>query len=284
MTDPLSGPLPLPGPGSVVRSPRGSTYHVGEPLGGGAFGAVFAAVGPFDQPFALKIFQPAHRPYGEVRAEWQREVERLHRLRHPNIVYVHDSFEAHGQFFLVLERCDGPLDGLLGQPLPDPLLVELARQLLFALQYLADNELIHNDLHAGNVLLVRGDRLTVKLGDFGIAQELFGRTMVRPALVQHRIMAPEVAAGGYSTKQSDLYQLGLLLFRMHTGRDAIDLSVGHDAIVQQIREGVPRARAEAVGTPIGAITSVLLRRHEQYRYTSPLQVWEDLRRVPGWAR
>jgi len=46
---------------------------------------------------------------------------------------------------------------------------------------------------------------------------------------------------------------------------------------------VPRLKAEALGTPIGHIASVLLRRNEQYRFTSPAQVWEELRRLDVWA-
>jgi serine/threonine-protein kinase len=268
--------------GSLVQSPRGWTYQVTERLGGGAFGDVFACVGPFDQAFALKVFQPADRPYEVVRDEWLLEAGRLHRLRHPNIVYVHDYFEAGGLFYLVLERCDHSLEDMLGRPFTDRLVVEIARQLLFALQYLSDNEVVHNDLHAGNVLVVQGNRPTCKLGDLGIAQELYGRPGVRPSIVHHRIMAPEVLAGGYSTKQSDLYQMGLLMYAMHTGEYPIDFSVGYQGVVEQIRTGEPRQRAESLGTAIGDIVSVMLRRHEQYRYTSPGQVWADLRTLGVW--
>jgi serine/threonine protein kinase len=240
-------------------------------------------VGPFDQHLALKVFQPANRPYEEVRAEWTREAERLYRLRHPNIVYVFDYFEADGLFYLVLERCDHSLEDMIGTPFTDRLVVEVMRQLLFAVQYLSDNELVHNDLHAGNILVVQGDKLICKVSDLGIAQEMYGQYAVRPQIVHHRIMAPEVLAGGYTTKQSDLYQLGLLMYAMHTGSYPIDFSAGYEQVIQQIREGTPRARAEALGTPIGHIASVMLRRHEQYRYTLPSQVWEDLRKLDVWA-
>ncbi|MEZ4227013.1 MAG: protein kinase family protein [Polyangiaceae bacterium] len=270
--------------GGILRSPRGWTYLLGSLLGDGAYGAVFECVGPFDQSFALKIFQPQNRPYQEVRTEWLREAERLFRLRHPNIVYVFDYFEQGGYFVLVLERCDHTLDSMLTQPFTDRLVVEIMRQLLFAIQYLADNEIVHNDLHAGNVLMVQGERLACKLSDLGIAQEMYGQYAVRPDVVHHRIMAPEVLAGGYTTKQSDLYQLGLLLYQMHTGHQALDFSVGYDGIVEQIRQGAPRAKAEALGTPLGDIASVMLRRTEQYRYTSAGQVWEDLRRLDVWRR
>ena len=280
----VTGQLPVfPLPGGSVQSPRGASYLLGDLMGEGSFGAVFDCLGPFDQPFALKLFRAGERPYSEVRAEWQKEAERLYRLRHPNVVYVFDYFESQGPFYLVLERCDHSLSDMLGRPFTDRLVVDMSRQILFALQYLSDNEIIHNDLHAGNVLVVQGDELTLKLSDLGIAQELSGQRAVRPQLVQHRIMAPELAAGGYTTKQSDLYQLGVLMYEMHTGEYPLDTTHGYDAMLQQIKEGVPRLKAEALGTPIGAIVSVLLRRNEQYRFTSPAQVWEELRKLDVWA-
>jgi serine/threonine-protein kinase len=273
----------FPAPGGAVHSPRGTSYLLGDLMGEGAFGAVFSCLGPFDQPFALKMFRPGERPYSEVRAEWQKEAERLYRLRHPNVVYVFDYFESQGLFYLVLELCDHSLLDMLGRPFTDRLVVDMSRQILFALQYLSDSEIIHNDLHAGNILVLQGDELTLKLSDLGIAQELSGQQAVRPQLVQHRIMAPELVAGGYTTKQSDLYQLGLLMYEMHTGEYPLDTSQGYDAMLNQIKEGVPRLKAEALGTPIGNIISVLLRRNEQYRFTSPAQVWEELRRLDVWA-
>ena len=279
-----TGQMPVfPTPGGAVHSPRGASYLLGDLMGEGSFGAVFSCLGPFDQPFALKMFRPGERPYSEVRAEWQKEAERLYRLRHPNVVYVFDYFESQGLFYLVLERCDHSLSDMLGRPFTDRLVVDMSRQILFALQYLSDSEIIHNDLHAGNILVLQGDELTLKLSDLGIAQELSGQQAVRPQLVQHRIMAPELVAGGYTTKQSDLYQLGLLMYEMHTGEYPVETNQGYDAMLNQIKEGVPRLKAEALGTPIGNIISVLLRRNEQYRFTSPAQVWEELRRLDVWA-
>ena len=284
MSEWSTGQIPIyPLPGGVVKSPRGASYLLGDLMGEGSFGAVFDCLGPFDQPFALKMFRPGKRHYSEVRAEWLKEAERLYRLRHPNVVYVFDYFESQGLFYLVLERCDHSLSDMLGRAFTDRLVVDMSRQILFALQYLSDSEIIHNDLHAGNILVLQGDELTLKLSDLGIAQDLAGQQAVRPQLVQHRIMAPELIAGGYTTKQSDLYQLGLLMYEMHTGQYPVDQSQGYDAMLQQIKAGIPRLKAEALGTPIGNIASVLLRRNEQYRYTSPAQVWEELRRLDVWA-
>ncbi len=272
----------FPEVGQIVRSPRGWGYEVRAHIGGGHFGAVFDCHGPFDQPFALKVMMPANRPYAQVRREWLEEARRLWQLRHPNIVYVHDYFELEGLFYLVLERCDHSLEDMLGQRLTDRLVIQLSRQLLFAMQYLIDHEIVHNDIHAGNILIVHGKEPVPKFSDFGIAQDLYGRSGVRPPIVNNRIMAPEVALGGYSTAQSDLYQLGLLMFGMYTGQPPLDLEAGYDEVIRQIRDGVPRRRAEALGSPLGTVISILLRRHEQYRFNSPAQVWDELRKLEAW--
>ena len=269
-------------PGGSLISPRGRTYLLGEHLGDGSFGDVFDAIGPFDQPCAVKVFRPRLHQ-AAVREQWLKEASRLYQLRHPHIVYVFDYFEAGGLFFLVMERCDHTLEVMLSAPFTDRLVIDVMRQVLFAAQYLSDNEVLHNDIHAGNVLVVQGEHLIVKLSDLGIAQDLSGRPSVRPELVQHRIMAPELVRGGYSTKQSDLYQLGLLMYHMHTAQSAIDTSGGYEAMVEQIHAGVPRARAEALRTPLGEIIAVMLRRHEQYRFASPIQVWEELRKLDPWS-
>ncbi|MCC6644231.1 MAG: serine/threonine protein kinase [Polyangiaceae bacterium] len=280
------GPPPtgvrFPEQGTTLRSHRGE-YLVTRALGRGAYGAVYEAVGPFDQRYALKLIVPANRPYAEVQAEWSREAERLLRLRHPNVVYMHDAFESDHLFYMALEYCTCSLRDRLRGPFFPELAIEVARQVLAAVQYLHDGDLVHGDLHAGNVLLVEGgERPAVKLTDFGISLELQGRAFVRPGVVHHGIMAPEVAVAGYASRQSDLYQLGLLLFHMVTGAPALDERVPYDELLRQVHDGAPRARAEALGTPLGAVMSKLLRRREAYRYASAREVWDDLRRVPEW--
>ena len=95
----------------------------------------------------------------------------------------------------------------------------------------------------------------------------------------HDIMVPELVTAGYTTAQSDLYQLGLLMFQMHTGHPAIDPSASYEEIARQIAEGTPRQKAEALGTPFGNVVAKLLRRRDTYRYLSAREVWEDLRQL-----
>ncbi len=272
----------LPQIGTRLVSKRGE-YEVRKVLGAGEFGAVYDCLGPFDQVYALKMIRPANRPYQEVYAEWARETQRLMSLRHPNVVYMHDAFEQDHLFYMALEKCEHSLTDMIGAPMQEGLVIELARQLLAAVQFLHDNDIIHDDLHPGNVLIVHGvDRPTVKISDFGISHELRGAPAVRPNVVHHKIMAPEVVASGYTSKQSDLYQIGLLMFWMLMGEPAVPQNVPYQELVRVVGEGIPRRRAEQIGTPLGALIAKMLRRRDQYRYTSAKEVWADVRQLPSW--
>ncbi len=220
----------LPQVGTRLISKRGE-YEVRRILGTGEFGAVYDCLGPFDQVYAVKMIRPANRPYQEVYSEWAKENQRLMSLRHPNVVYMHDAFEQDHLFYMALEKCEHSLTDMIGAPMQEGLVIELARQLLAAVQFLHDNDIIHDDLHPGNVLIIHGvDRPTVKISDLGISHELRGAPAVRPNVVHHKIMAPEVVASGYTSKQSDLYQVGLLMYWMLTGQPAIPLGVPYQEL------------------------------------------------------
>ena len=269
--------------GGTLKGQRGS-YTVMSTIGSGEFGAVYECIGPFDQIYALKMVRPSNRPYSEVQAEWSREQSRLFSLRHPNVVYIYDSFEQDHLFYLALERCDHALKDMLGTPMQEGLVLEMTRQLLAAVQFLHDNEVVHDDLHAGNVLITHTDRPTVKISDFGISHELRGMTAVRPNVVHHAIMAPEILATGYTSRQSDLYQVGLLLYWRLAGEPAIQLDVPYQELVRQVADGAPRLRAEQLGTPFGDLIAKMLRRREAFRYASAREVWSELRELPAWKQ
>ncbi len=286
---PSSQPSSMPGfqypqVGTLLQSARGQ-YTVRAVIGSGEFGAVYECVGPFDQVYALKMVRPANRPYGEVYAEWAREAQRLLSLRHPNVVYIFDAFEQGSLFFLALERCDHALLAMLGTPMQEGLTIELARQLLAAVQFLHDNDVVHDDLHPGNILISHGsDRPIVKISDFGISTELRGMSAIRPNVVHHAVMAPEIVATGYTSKQSDIYQIGLLLYWMITGQSAVPFGAPYPELVACVAQGVPRQRAEQIGTPLGSLVAKMLRRREQFRYGSANDVWAELRALPAWQQ
>jgi serine/threonine-protein kinase len=58
--------------------------------------------------------------------------------------------------------------------------------------------------------------------------------------------------------------------------------VPYPELVRCVADGVPRRRAEEIGTPIGMLVAKMLRRREQFRYGSAREVWAELRTLPAW--
>ena len=103
----------------------------------------------------------------------------------------------------------------------------------------------------------------VKLIDFGVAHLLDGNTRwYRPQVANPKILTPELVTAGYTTAQSDLYQLGLLLYQMHTGQPAMDVNAPYPEITRQIAEGGPRQKARRALAAANPRAS-LCRRHSQ---------------------
>ena len=118
---------------------------------------------------------------------------------------------------------------------------------------------------------------SIKLSDFGIGKLLDddyeGLAFTRIGRAYD--MAPELIQYGYTSGQSDVYQAGLCMYYMATGRAAVGPADGtrKDAI----SSGIARQRAERLGTPLGQITAKMLRRRDKFRYKNAAEVLDDLR-------
>jgi serine/threonine-protein kinase len=127
----------------------------------------------------------------------------------------------HDQPFLVLEYVAGEtLADLLARTatLPPEQTLAIVRPVLAALAYVHEQGLVHRDVKPANVLLAQDG--TVKLTDFGIAQALAAATQTRTGEVLGSVhyLAPERLTGARATPASDCYAVGVLLYRLLTGR------------------------------------------------------------------
>jgi hypothetical protein len=186
-----------------------------EKLGEGSFGEVFRASDPLLQrDVALKLRRPGPSLDQGSGRRFIAEARRLARIRHDNVVTVHGADLCDGRVGLWTELIDGvsleerlDTDGPLGVHEAVAVGVDLCR----ALAAVHGAGLIHGDVKAANVLRERGGRIV--LTDFGSGTEMGAESAYfgSPASV-----APEVLEGRPADARSDLYSLGVLLFKLTT--------------------------------------------------------------------
>jgi Protein kinase domain len=170
---------------------------------------------------ALKILAPDLAQDAGFLQRFEREIETLAKLTHPNIVQFYDAGHDEGHYWYAMEFVEGRgLDDLIEHrgrfPWRDT--IDVAFQICPALKHVHDHGIVHRDLKPSNIL-VREDGV-LKLTDFGIAKVFSGTSLTKTGGVvgSAEYISPEQAAGKPSTKRSDIYSLGVILYQMLTGK------------------------------------------------------------------
>jgi serine/threonine-protein kinase len=198
-------------------------------LGRGGMGTVYLAehqpalAPPSQEPRlgAVKVLFPHLAQEAGFVERFEREVETLRQLKHPHIVALYESGRHDGWYYYIMEYVDGvSFEDLLKQKrrIDWPDVLNLALQICPALHHAHAQGIIHRDLKPANLLLMNDGM--VKLLDFGIAKVFSGSSLTAPEAVVGTAdyMSPEQAAGKVVGKRSDLYSLGVVLYRLITGR------------------------------------------------------------------
>lgn len=224
-------------------------YRVLRRIGEGGMGDVYLAeqlrVG--GRPVALKVLNRLYAKDPEMVERFRKEAAAAGRINHENIVKIYDSrVTGDGQLYIAMEYVDGPgLQELIAQrqPLPLPLVADIAGQICGALDAVHRRGVVHRDIKPDNIMLEPrgGGRYLARVLDFGIARLAdrdTSRTAAGEILGAADYMSPEQAAGGTAEvdERADIYSLGMVLYEMLTGRVAFKAGTWTGVLYKQRHE------------------------------------------------
>ena len=301
-----------PDPGEPRPGAQVGAYTLVRLIGRGGMGEVWLAErsdGRYEGRCAIK-FLDASLVSPRVAERFRREGQALARLAHPNIARLLDAGATEqGRAFLALEYVDGVRIDRYCEPLPINERVRLFVGVVAAVAHAHGNLVIHRDLKPSNVL-VTGDG-QVKLLDFGIAKLMSAEldaldadhTRLEDAAFTPEYASPEQLLGGTPSTATDVYQLGLLLFVLLSGRNPLHTDGGRaeriraalERSVPPVSEAAPPPLRRALRGDLDAILAMALRRDAKDRYATAQALQDDLlrylarepvtaRRGAGWYR
>ena len=278
----MSAEAPIPGT-------RLAPYTLDRLLGQGGFAWVFAGRRDDGKSFAVKVLKPRYAADPAFESRFRQEAAFAAELVHPSIIHIEDVGAESRLAWFTMELFEDSVSHRLANDalLPEAEAVRIALGVTEALAFAHGRNVIHRDIKPDNVLLGADGR--VVLTDFGIARVVSGyvaatgfmMTIGTPAYI-----SPEQAQGRPVDGRSDLYSLGIMIYRMVVGevpfrsRDWFELARMH---VEE-RPEPPRVRRPEISKRMERIILRLLAKHPDDRHPSAAALAEDLADISGRNR
>jgi tRNA A-37 threonylcarbamoyl transferase component Bud32/tetratricopeptide (TPR) repeat protein len=284
---------------SAMRSRMGErigAYRIVGVLGTGGMGDVFRAVRDDDQyeaEVAIKLMRADVRS-SVIEQRFRKERQILAALDHRNIARLMDGGTAEGGApYVVMELVSGePIDAFCeAQKLGVRERVQLFLQVCAAVSYAHQHLVVHRDLKPSNILVTADG--SVKLLDFGIAKLLEANAPTDVAVAEANATAttlramtleyasPEQVSGATVTTVSDVYSLGVVLYRLLTGKSPYRERTNDAARMAEIlSDSTPTRPSEVerkLDSDLDNILLMALRKEPARRYSSVEQFGNDLR-------
>lgn len=278
-------------------------YRIKRQIGYGGMATVFLGEDiHLNREVALKVFWPRPGETQDFLRRFAREARVLAQLDHPNILPVYDYGEQGELAFLVTPYMSGgTLKDVLRErkALPPSEAIQLISQVLPALQYAHDRNLIHRDIKPAN-LLFKGDG-SVVLADFGLVKVVEGEN--REDTLLHTLseagqsiagtpeyMAPEQIEGK-AVAASDIYSLGIVLYEMVTGVRPFTGDSLLSVLMKHVNEAPrpPRELNPYISQPLEAAILKAIEKDPKQRFARPADFQQALKHIthpssnPGMA-
>jgi hypothetical protein len=203
-------------------------YRVLKVLGKGGMGAVFLAEDvKLGRPLALKVMLPDQAERADARERFLREARAAASLEHDNVIAIFHVDEDHGVPYVAMPLLKGSsLEDWLtnerqNRPVEPARALQIAREIARGLAAAHEKGLVHRDVKPANVWLDATADGRVKILDFGLARVSRGEqhfTQTGAIMGTPAYVAPEQARGEQADGRADLFSLGVVLYRLCTGR------------------------------------------------------------------
>ncbi len=269
---------------------RFGSYVVERLLGSGGMGAVYLALQPeIGKQVAIKFLAPSLASNQQVVQRFFAEAKAVNLIQHDNIVDIFDYGQDQGYSYFVMEFIRGnaletvlKTEGKLGIART----VDVCIQIADAVSAAHARGIVHRDLKPDNVFLVSksGRNDFVKLLDFGIAKLLdnqdegSAKTMSGAVLGTPGYMSPEQATGRGVDTRTDIYALGIVMFRMLAGRLPFPGSHFAEILQKQLFEPPPAIKSLRPEVPesLAAFLHQLIAREAEDRPQTMAEVHQRL--------
>ena len=225
-------------------------YVIEREIGRGGMAVVYKAFDPrLDRAVAIKLIQSGafgSNIFGHIRERFEREAKALAKLRHPNIVRVHDYGEHEGAPYLVMDYLEGATLKEVKKPLRVETAVRLLRPIAEALNYVHEQGLLHRDVKPSNIMITGNQE--VILTDFGIVKWLEDPddrntlTATGVGIGTPEYMAPEQGLGKAVDARSDAYSLTVIFYELITGEKPYRGDTPVEVLLHQASEPIPDPR------------------------------------------
>ncbi len=221
----------------------------------------------------VKVFRPMHARRAAFREYFLSVAEKLGQFEHPHILPCLEYGEGEDLLYLVTPFvASGTLDDLLlrvGGRFSAMQALPIMQQLCSAIQYAHEQSVIHGNLKPGNVFIGPDGRIL--LTDFGIVRgyddSQQSLTKVGWGLAEYA--APEQSLG-IVKKASDIYALGVLLFRILTGVPPFGGQTPVEVLLKHVRQPTPSARAivPSISDAVNGVILLAMQKRADDRFTS----------------
>ena len=241
-------------------------YTIRAELGRGGFATVYRALDTtLEREVALKVLKPGWTDDPRAVERFMREARLVARLKHPNIVTIHDVGQVEGRLFIAMELVPGrSLQRVVAEdgPLPWEGALAILEQTASALDYAHRQGLVHRDVKPANIILDEsepGENLHAALTDFGLVrgpeQASLSSGSTGGVVGTPEYIAPEIWDAQPATAASDIYALACVAHFMLTGQ-ALFAAATPMAVLKRHMEGPILPKQWPASVPDG-ITEVL---------------------------